>query len=293
VFLAARGLRYLWRSPSKNPIFPERPSRRILWNSGWIAAGSVGILEIIMFLHMTHHAEHIHSTIKITKFLSVLPLGLAAVALFLDRIWASLPKPGRWKRLVDGERALIALLAIGPFVMLGVLSLVKPILNERGLVFTSPYFLLLLAVGLVSLGRKAWIAVLLPVLVMTCAVSLASYSQMTADPADYAQLAREVKAEIQASDLLFIEKAWNTTPILYYLSADQYHLVGRRPADYALACAQNPTARVWVLLPHDTGESDEMQRALSDYQPVRAITALHGKAILYQRAGPVPEMPLR
>ena len=292
-FLAASGLRYLWHSPSNDPIFPEPPSRRILWNSGWIAAGSVGLLEIIMFLQMTRYAEHIYSTIKITKFLSVLPPGLAAVALLLDRIWASLPKPGRWKRLVDGERALIALLAIGPFLMLGALSQVKPILNERGLVFTSPYFLLLLAVGLVSLGRKAWIAVLLPVLVMTCAASLASYRQMTADPADYAQLARGVKTEMQASDLLFIKQEWDTTPILYYLSGDQYHLVGRRLEDYALACAQNPTARVWVLLPHDTGESDEMQRALSDYQPVRTITALHGKAILYQRAGQVPEMPLR
>jgi len=292
-FLAASGLRHLWRSASNSPIFPERPSRRILWNSGWIAAGSVGILEIIVFIHMTRYAQYIHSTIKITKYLSVLPLGFAAVALLLDRIWPGLPKPGRWKRLVDGERALIALLAIGPFVMLEALSLVTPLLNQRGLLVTTPYFLLLLAVGLVSLGRKAWIAVLLPVLVLTCAASLASFSQMTADPADYAQLAREVKAEIQASDLLFIKKEWDTTPILYYFNDDQYHLVGRHPVDYALACAQNPTARVWVLLPHDTKGSYAMQRALSDYQPLRVVTALHGKAILFQRPGQVPETPHR
>jgi hypothetical protein len=184
-------------------------------------------------------------------------------------------------------------LAIGPFVMLEALSLVTPLLNQRGLLVTTPYFLLLLAVGLVSLGRKAWIAALLPVLVLTCAASLASFSQMTADPADYAQLARELKTEMQASDLLFIKKEWDTTPILYYLSGDQYHLVGRRPEDYALACAQNPTARVWVLLPHDTKGSYAMQRALSDYQPLGIVTALHGKAILFQRAGRVPETPLR
>jgi hypothetical protein len=292
-FLAASGLRHLWRSASNNPIFPERRSRRILWNSSWIAAGSVGLLEIIVFIYMTRYAGSIHRTIKITKFLSVLPLGSAAVALLLDRIWASLPTPGRWKRLVGGDRPLIALLAIGPFVMLGALSLVKPVLNQRGMVFTSPYLLLLLAVGFVSLGRKAWIAVLLPVLALTCAASVASYSPMTADPADYAQLAREVKAEMQASDLLFIKKEWDTTPILYYLSGDQYHLVGRRPEDYALACAQNPTARVWVLLPHDSKGSYAMGRALSDYRPIKVVTALHGKAILFQRTGQVPETPHR
>ncbi len=287
-FLAVSGLRYLWRFTSDDPIFPEvpeRPSSRMLWSLGWIAAGILGTLEVIAFLHLTRHAEHVYSTIRITRLLSVLPLGAAAGALLLDRIWGSLPKPGRWKRLVDGQRGLVALLAILPFMMLAMLSLVTPVLNQRGMVFISPYFLLLLAVGLVSLGRKAWMAVLLPILAATCAVSLVSYRQMSADPADYAQLAREVKAEVQPSDLLFIEKAWNTTPMLYYLNADQYHLVGRRPEDYALACAQSPKARVWVLLPHDTDESDDMQRALSDYRPVRTITALHGKAILYRRAG--------
>ena len=136
-------------------------------------------------------------------------------------------------------------------------------------------------------------AALLPVLVLTCVASVASYSPMTDDPADYAQLAREVKAEMQASDWLFIDRAWNTTPILYYLNGDQYHLVGRRPEDYALACAQNPTARVWVLLPHDTKGSYAIQRALSDYRPLKIVTATHSKAILFQRVGQFPETPHR
>jgi hypothetical protein len=161
------------------------------------------------------------------------------------------------------------------------------------LLVTTPYFLLLLAVGFISLRRAAWIAVFLPVLVLTCAAGVTLDRPMTADPADYAQLARVLKTELQASDLLFIKKAWDTTPILYYLGGDQYRLVGRRPEDYALACAQNPTARVWVLLPHDSKGSYWMGRALSDYRPIKVVTALHGKAILFQRTGQVPETPHR
>jgi hypothetical protein len=201
-----------------------------------------------------------------------------------DRIWERLPQPGRWKSLLEGEQALISLLALGPVVILGALSLLKPLLNERGLILASPYYLLLLAIGLVSLRRTGWIAALLPVLVMTCTLSVVSYRRMTADPADYAQLARAVKAEVRPGDLLFLEKAWDTTPILYYLDAGQFHLVGYRPEDYALASTQNPQARVWVLLPHDTEETADMKSALIVYRPVQTISALHGKAILYQRA---------
>ena len=55
--------------------------------------------------------------------------------------------------------------------------------------------------------------------------------------------------------------------------------------------AQNPIARVWVLLPHDTKGSYAMGRALSGYRPIKIVTATHGKAILFQRAGQVPETP--
>ena len=68
----------------------------------------------------------------------------------------------------------------------------------------------------------------------------------------------------------------------------------RRPSLFPLHLrAQNPKARVWVLLPHDTKGSYEMGKALSGYRPLKVVTALHGKAILFQRAGQVPETPQR
>lgn len=285
VFLFISGLRHLWRSPSNSRIFPEPSSGRRFWSIGWTIAGVVGTLEIIFFVYMTRYlvGQEVHNTIKTTKLLSVMPLTLTAVALLLDRKWASLPPPGSWKRFAEGERALAALLAIGPFVLLAAFSQFRPLLNERGLLLATPYLLLLLAVGLVELRRKAWIAVLLPALVMICGASLASYRPMTGGPGDYGLLATAVKAEIQISDLVFIQKEWYATPVLYYLYDEHYHLIGRSPEEYALACAQNPTARVWVLLPHDSDATDEMRKALADYEPVRTVAVPHGKAILYKR----------
>src|SRR5262249_27327333 len=153
-----------------------------------------------------------------------LPLVLTATAVLLDRNWGRLPVRG-WKRALEGDRALIALLAVAPFALLAVLSQFRPLLNQRGLLFAAPYWLLLIAAGLVAL-RPKWRVLILPFILLVFGLSLVSFRQMTVDPADYAGFASAVRSEIQSGDLVFIRKAWYTTPILYYLRRDQYHLVG-------------------------------------------------------------------
>jgi hypothetical protein len=81
--------------------------------------------------------------------------------------------------------------------------------------------------------------------------------------------------------LVFVRKAWYTTPILYYLHKDQYQLVGR---DYTAAATKNPDARIWVVLLYDSDPAGEMEAAFSAYQPIRTIAVAPGRAILYQRA---------
>ena len=211
-----------------------------------------------------------------------MPLALAAGAIFLERKWAGLPAPGGLNRYLNGANGLIALLAFGPLLILALLAQFRPILNQRGLLFASPYLLLLLAIGSLELRRRigfswssrCWRSAVPP--------AWLRIARMTVDPADYAQFASAVKAEIRATDLVFIRKAWYETPILYYLHAGQYQLVGR---DYAQAPGATRTARVWVVLLYDPDPTDEMMRALPGYQAVRTITAPHAKAILYQ--GPV------
>jgi hypothetical protein len=282
-FLFVLGLRNLWRRPSNNRIFPEPSSAPRFWNFIWIIAGIAATLEIIFFVYMTRYLDEVHNTIKMTKVLSVMPLTLTAAALLLNAKWASLPPAGSWKRFVSGERALIALMAIGPFVLLSAFSQFRPLLNERGLLFVAPFLLLVLAVGLFELRRKIWIALLLPALALICAASVVSYRPMTGSPGDYGQLAAAVKAEIQTGDLVFIQKEWYTTPVLYYLYNEHYQLVGRSPEEYAQACALNPAAQVWVVLPHDSEASDAMRKALADYKLIRIVAVPHGKAILYKR----------
>ncbi len=242
------GLRQLLRSPSKNRMFPESAPNRAFWTIAWIGAGLLATLAIGGFVYMTRQlpADSIHDTIKLTKALLILPFTITGIAVLMDRNWSRLPRPD-WFRFLSGEGALLALLGACPFLILAAMSQARPLLNQRGLLFAAPFLLLLLSAGVFALHR-GWIAVLLPVLALTCAASLTSYSQMTVDPADYAQFAYSVKSEIQTGDLVFLKKAWYETPILYYLRADRYRLVGR---DYKQTAAQNPNARIWVVLLYD------------------------------------------
>jgi hypothetical protein len=153
-------------------------------------------------------------------------------------------------------------------------------LNQRGLLFAAPYLLLLMGIGITSIRRRIWFAALAPILLVACAASLKSYSQMMVDPADYGDFATAIKSQIEAGDLVFVRKAWYETPILYYLHKDRYRLVGR---DFAQACSRNPDARVWVVLLYDSDPAREMQEALKDYRALKTITAPHAKAILYDR----------
>jgi len=296
IFLVARGallaiaaallvnaVRNLWKQPLKSRVFlPPSPSN-ILWKMSWLTAAIFATAAIGGFLYMTRQlpATQIRETIKLTRILTILPLTFMAVAFLLDWGWGRLPQPGRWKRLVEGEGSLLVLLGIGPFVLLAILSQFRPILNQRGLLFASPYLLLLLSIGLVRL-RAAWLGALAPILALMCVASSVSYRGMMVDPTDYAQFGATLQSEIRPTDLVFIRKAWYETPILYYLHADKYQLVGR---NYAISCAGNPGARVWVVLLYDAAPANDIQTALSGYQPIRTVTAPHAKAILYELPG--------
>ena len=281
-FLLIAGLRHLWRSPEHPAAAFEQPSSRGgLWTFAWIAAAFAGVLQIAGFVYMSHSLppEFVNSSIATTKYLSILPLVLAAFAILVERNWRALPPRGALAPYLSGSNALIALLSFAPLVLLAALAQIRPILNHRGLLFASPYLLLLLAIGAVELRHRYWRILVFALLAIGCAASLTSYSHMTVDPADYAQFASAVKAEIRPTDLVFIRKAWYETPILYYLHAGQCRLIGR---DYAAASAGSPGARVWVVLLYDSDPSGEMTRALPGYQPVATITAPHAKAILYR-----------
>jgi hypothetical protein len=284
LFLLFRAFRLLWTATPKNSLVTGQTPEASAgwWTLSWMAAAVVGTVVIGAFLYLIRQLppEFIQSTIKITKVLSVLPFTLAFGAWIVDRIWSRLPQPFRWERFLKGEHAFLAVLGFIPLILLASLAQIRPILNQRGLLFLSPYLLLLLSIGIFTL-RKSWIVALSPVLAGLFVVSLLSYRDMSVDPADYTRFAASLQSEIHSSDLVFIHKAWYETPILYYLSKDKYHLVGR---NFNRSCSASPDADVWVVLLYDPDPSDEMRTALSGYQPVRTITGFRAKAILYKRA---------
>jgi hypothetical protein len=281
-FLLVQGVRWLRQTPQPAGLAAARSSRRGGWAIAWIAAAALATIEIALFVYMTRWLApgQIHPTIATTKRLLVMPAMLAIAAIWLDRRWARLPPAGRITRLLNGERAFVALLGILPFTLLAAAAQLRPLLNQRGMLFASPYFLLLLAAGLASTRRKSWAAAMMLALGVIMAASVVSYRRMTVDPADYTQFAASVTSSIQTGDLVFVRKIWYETPILYYLQPEHFQLVGR---GYEEICAQKPEARVWVVLLYDSAPTREMQRALSGYQAVKAITAPHAQAILYER----------
>lgn len=280
--LLARALRALWQEQPGPALMADLPPQPGWWRLGWIGAAAIATAEIAAFLLLVRRLppDQIRDTVKLTKALVVLPTLLAAAAVWIDGRWSRLPKPRSWEHYLRNEPNFLILLGTGPLVLLALLAQVRPILNQRGLLFLSPYLLLLLSIGMLTL-RRTWIVLLSPVLAGLFVASLASYRGMSVDPADYAVFASSLQSSIASNDLVFIRKAWYETPILYYLRKDKYRLVGH---NYAGSCTANPAASVWVVLLYDSAPTEEMQTALSGYEPVRTITARSAKAILYRHS---------
>lgn len=277
------GLGRLWREGSGKAVLVGSSNARMTWRIAWIVAGIFGSLAIMGFLAMSLRlpADQLHPTIRITKALLPLPVLVALFAVVLDALWVRLPAAGNWRRAFAGEQPLIALLAVVPFTLLSLLALVRPVLNQRGLMVVAPYVLLVMAAGLVSLRSKLWIAASCAVASIAFASGIVGYGRMTVDPADYRQFASAVKAEIHSQDLVFVRKAWYETPIFYYLTPDRYRLIGR---NFTQAAGENPEARIWAVLLYEDQTPDEMRAALRGYRITRTITMPHAHAFLFEPA---------
>lgn len=280
VVLLAAGLRSLWNKHPKSDFSTGLPSGKGIWIAIWIAAGLIATAAIVGFVALSSRLEPgmIRDTIRLTKAMTVLPLLLTAITLLLDRNWQKLRIPDGFTRLISGVGALLVLLGVVPFLLLASVSAFRPLLNQRGLLFVSPYLLTLLAAGMMSFQSRLRMAIL-PAVAAIFACSLISYSAMTVDPGDYGRFARQIQSEIQPNEPVFIRKIWSETPILYYLRADKYRLVGKR---FAEECAASPDAPVWLVLLNDISPTAEMLQALSNYHAAREIKYPYAVAIRYE-----------
>jgi hypothetical protein len=97
---------------------------------------------------------------------------------------------------------------------------------------------------------------------------------------DYKEFADKLKPHLQSDDLIFLRREWDTTPILYYVKPDHYHLLASNFVD---ACRRNPNARVWALLFHGEELPAAMEPALKEYREVETVEVYLARGVLYCR----------
>ncbi len=181
--------------------------------------------------------------------------------------------------------SLITLLAIIPLAVISILSFLIPFYASRQAMLFTPYLLVVIARGIVSIvnrfsQRINWALVTISVLLIVgiFSPSIAYARGRAVSPTDYQGLAREWESLIHESDLIFVQPHWVTTPVFYYLPDRQYNYVG---SDYLQALENSPNARVWVLTFEDLELPAEVGEALKDHQLVDGISSLRVSADLY------------
>lgn len=276
LFVAGCGARH--RSQESIPRDPSGPSAK-----AWLWAGAFGTLAILTFIWAAKTFARPNAMLRTTERMTILPILLAVAAVLVEKNWASLSSWGSvlFRRLLVGDGALVLIMATLPFLLLAFISIFKPIFNARGLVPLAPYILLVLAAGIVRLGRNPVVLVAILVAVGAAHYSgLRAYRAMAAGRADYKSLAAALTPQIEPTDLVFLYPEFYSTPLFFYMNSNWGRVVAR---NYEAACHANPHARVWALWfnHYEPGLSSSMQQCLAKYHVARTIQAEGGKAMLY------------
>jgi len=184
--------------------------------------------------------------------------------------------------LLASDQALVLILAVLPFAVLAVISLFKPMFNARGLILVVPYLLLVLAAGVVALGRKHVVLAVIVLVAIGAAhdSGLKAYNRMSAGRTDYRAFAAALSPEIQSTDLVFLNPEFYSTPLFYYITSNWNRFVG---GNYEESLHENPQARIWALCfyNYEPSLSPAITGTLSNYRVARVIEVPGGRASLY------------
>jgi 4-amino-4-deoxy-L-arabinose transferase-like glycosyltransferase len=280
VLLLIMGIRRL--KPADERLLSEPAGS---FSGAWLLAAVLAVITILAYIVIAEHHLDPKPTLKYTKAMTPLPLVLVFAATALQRSWDRLrSRCSRWTfRFLQGGPPLVWMLAVGPFVLLAAVSVVfRPLMDQRGLLYLAPYLLLTLATGVVALGQRSlWLALsLFLILGALHGFSVWAYSNRSVSPVDYKEFADKLKPHLHGDDLIFLNRAWYTTPILYYLTSDHYHLLASNFVD---ACRRHPNARVWALLFRGEEFSGDMKPALEEYREVETVEVYLARGVLYCR----------
>jgi hypothetical protein len=179
-----------------------------------------------------------------------------------------------------------------PLGLLLVATQFIPAVAARGLLFLTPFALVLAMRGLFAVARSpALRAAGVTVLGVVAAVSLAQYTAVRVHHPPYQTLAQSLAPRLESGDVILVNDAWWTQPIHYYLSPDRF-----RTGDFAThlqgldaAPAERPS-RVWVVVLTDADQraSDQLAPHLAAYREVERVTAPGAHARLLTRSETPP-----
>jgi 4-amino-4-deoxy-L-arabinose transferase-like glycosyltransferase len=254
------------------------------FTAAWLTAAVFAVAAILA--HVVLAERHLYPkplpTLKYTKAMTPLPFLLALAAIAVRKSWDRL---SAWcSRLnlksLEGGPPLVLMLALVPFLLLSIVSVFRPLMDPRGLLYLAPYLLLTLAAGVVSLGeRSRWAALSLLLILGTLhGFSVMAYSNRLVSPVDYKAFADKLRPQLRGDDLIFLHRDWYTSPILYYLTPEHYHL---RAGHFEDTCQHNPNARVWALLFRGEEFAPGMKAALQDYHEVETVEVYRARGVLY------------
>ncbi len=282
VWLLMGAVRAAGRQAGTLPIASGWPSRRtLLAAAAFGMAVNLGLLEAI--LRITPKSP---AVMRATKLMSLTPLAAVLVAVLLPGIWRRLDRirrPALSAVLGKGGAGLIFMAAFLPALLVAGFSvLVRPLLTDRGLAVAAPFVLYALATGILEVTRqRRWVALpLLVALVSLHAWSVIEYARRNVDPIDERGFAARIVPQIASTDLIFYQIGWSTTPILWYLPPERFHIVA---SDYGRASRENPASRVWVLRLEGMPLAPGIAESLAGYRKQRTVAIEHAWADLYDR----------
>ncbi|MEP7362069.1 MAG: glycosyltransferase family 39 protein [Acidobacteriota bacterium] len=242
----------------------------------WLAASCALLALAFIQVFITHVARPNPEAMGIVEHMRIVPFLLAGLAYAATRLPLHWTRP-RWTSLA----AAPFFTAAASLAMLFAASLVRPILTVRGLLPIAPFVLLVLAIGCEELLRRHRIALTwFLVVALAYGVSLRAFSTRLVDPQDFLAFTRALSPRLAPDDLIFFQRGWANTPVLFYLRPKTHHIYA---SDYCAALDAGPAARAWELRFYAQPNPPELTNCVAGLPIAERIEVGLAEAIRYER----------
>lgn len=260
--VAAHGLVFAWAARRES-------SHRKVWFASWSAAAALALPAVLVALNSRRGLVDWVERLSLEQLRALAQAYCGSTGWLGATVWFALALAGGWllfQRSLDSQRvqaSSLVLWAVAPAVAVVVVSLVRPMLLPRYLLFTLPAVCLLTAAGVSALRRRAAVLMVGALLVAGECYGLRLWFGGT-NKEQWRQAAQSIEVAWREGDVVAAYAWFGLEPLSYYqqrLSA-RYQLVdlaggaydrgSKQPSPHAgkvhdLALAH---PRVWVVLNH-------------------------------------------